>query len=510
MNVNHHRAHHPRHILRAMRAHFLPTRTQKVRYHRGMKPYFYASMLALVACTSAQSEPAPEASETPEAEASTPAIAELMPIVAGNTWTYKEVRHKGASMRLLGFANKPRTKTEIATITLAISAHPKRTDRFIATVTRNPTDGEPASVEQQVWQADGQVWMAGTLKRKPALIAKLPPSPVSWETVSCDVPILGIEGGTCAARAGGARGTTPGLQRAGGKDVSIGDAVQLIVGIATVGTIIPGNKDTWTTLEFGSFTHGDSTSNPAAVHEGPLVAAFRASPDPAGLPALMAQHGADLEDLATILKREARSAEARRQIVRAAAPSLDIPGRHTLLRLAMTEGPDPNLSTLAALIDTVPTPVPDPYRPFLVAEIDNFRHLDVAETVAKGNTPMLNAWLSSIDGGLEGDWLPALSAAAAAHPVTDAEARTALSVFTFDSGRLGGINAMLPHVPEEDRPRFACALIGTMQFDDNRLDAIAAHRGLLDRATLPERQALHATFTFKDGQEKAKALLNLP
>lgn len=170
------------------------------------------------------------------------------PLTEGDRWEWEVVRTSGAGARVMLISASPATSEVIETWELLIGK-PDAGGAHQATWTRTPRSGAPASTARFTLarHADGIVRFDAGNGPRPAFSFDPLPNPVSVEQQPCVAHVFGDVPGGCSLLPGGPLGIAPGPTRLvlnANDDHAARALVQWVVGIASAGTVIPGNRGT--------------------------------------------------------------------------------------------------------------------------------------------------------------------------------------------------------------------------------------------------------------------------
>ena len=447
---------------------------------------------------------APAASLPPEPTPSTPGT---LPLAEGHRWTYAEEVRRGAGLRVLGFATERATTERLGTRTLEIGPQDPRTGRFVATVTQQPAAGPAQSVSTEVWTDAKGTWTVDAAGRTvPALVVAPLPDPLSTETVACDVALLGVKGGRCAALPGGPRNTAPGLLGVVlADDSGLKPLGQVLVGVMTGGIFIPGNRTPVQVLELASFSPAPASGG-GPPSDDPFVAAVDAAgpfAKAARLQALVAAHRPGVEALAAALPslHDARTLSA---VLPEALQAVPAPDRHRLLRavLRRVRLPDNAVAVFLAGLPHLPPSLSADQRAALARAVPTRSGL--LWRLLEEEQPFLVAWLLAGEGGPDAALLATLPAEL---QPSAAERRAVLSLLQFDAGRQEALAALLARSPASDHPTVFVEAYSTLGFDPARVETLSAHGPLVATLPLEDRSRLLAQLGFDAGRAEALAAL---
>ena len=481
--------------------------------------------LCILGCTGLETVPEPEVSpsetvaalneHTPEPEAEPapaprPSTAPLLPLDVGHRWTYDITERKGAGIRILGFATEKPTTSTLAEWTFEITD--KQGERYTAKLTRSPTGDElPSTTEMTLWERDGQVWMDAGKGERLAMEAVVPPNPVSSERIRCVAHMLGGAVGSCAPVAGGPLGVEPGLDNGvvGGHVKEGADVAQFLVGIATVGIFIPGNKSTVQTAWRTEFRPGEGHASRFAATNDPLLAAFR--PDVGTrnpgerLVRAIEKHGAHPESVTAALTKVNRY-----DVVDAAVEVLPVckpEDRYPVVRVAIQHADQPALAALAKLRPGLDKEIPSDHAAALLALFEEPEQRDTADALIDGSSTLLLTVVGNVEGPFDSDVLEPLEEALEHHPVNASDVAPIARLCTFDDCRVKVGELMLPKLDSSEHAAVVVEVIDVLSFDDPKLELIRTHQELLTALPRGDRQDLVEGISFE--REEARELLGL-
>lgn len=452
-----------------------------------------------LACGGVDLAGAPEEAPGPDGAAPEPAYAPVpperpvFPLTVGDRYSWQVTRHTGAGLRVLFMATEPARDDVIATWELTVDrALPDA--RFAASLTRTATGAMPAKTELTLWtQPDGALWMLGPKGPELALELAVPPDPVATERVPCVAHFLDHLPGTCSPAPGGPLSVPPGpvsVVVSAEPDRGRGLA-QVLVGIATAGILIPGNKAATEIAELTAYV----TTRPATP--SPAVERFRGAPTPRTLEKVAP---ADREDAAAFVALAAPTDRA--EVARRSVGALPAADRPSILRVLLSTEPDPtaHLALVARLAPELGGPPTPARRDALVALLPEGDR-EAGAALLRGEWPVLRAALTHPD-----DPAAAVRAAAAAAPPSRAEA---LETLRRTPSPRPVLDALLPGLSHTDQLDLLTAACAAQSFDSER-QALLEGRGALLHANETELDALSAlldTFAFDDGRAAAATTL---
>lgn len=459
-------------------------------------------------------EAAPAAApDTPEPEAPAPVIRRpagpLVPLAVGHRWTYEITERKGAGIRIFGFATEKPTTTTLAEHTFEITG--RDGDRYTATLTRAPrSDALPSTTAMTLWEKEGQVWMDAGNGERLAIEASVPPAPVSSESVRCIAHMLGGAAGTCSPVWGGPLGTEPGLTAGvvGGHVKEGADVAQFLVGVATVGIFIPGNKSTVQRATLTEFRPAAGTQDEFAVVPVPLVATFSgdaksSNPGPRLVKAIE-KHGAEPESVAAAL-----TLVPSRNLIDAAVaalPLLEPVDRYPVSRVAIQRA-DNGLSGLARIRPHLDTEIPGDQAAGLLALFEDSGERETADAVLDGDSELLISVVAAVDGPFDSDVLEALESGLAETSPKARDVPAIARMCTFDDCRVKVVQQMQPRLPAQEHTAILLEVIPMLSFDDGKLTLIRDNQAALSALPRADREALADSVAFED--EQARELLGL-
>ncbi len=444
-------------------------------------------------------EPAPEpvpAAMPLDADAPPP-----FPLTAGDAWRWEVVRSTGAGTRVLLMTSEPARSDVIETWTLQLG-EPDADGRFPATFTRTPVgDGLPLSSAMKLWTGkDGVVRYDAGKGEQVALELTVPPNPVSVEHVPCTANLLGGYTGLCSPAPGGPLAIAPGPVRATIRADRDGAAaaVQLLVGIATVGTIIPGNRSSREVAGLVSF----ETTRPP-FPSAPAVEAFKRR---SSVGSLATTGALDRESAAAIVALAEPSDVP--TAVQRLAPRLAARDRWPLLRVAVQKAgdTDASLAVIARARDAAPLEETAIYLPSLLALLPP-DEADAATALVHGSWPLLDQVVKAAPA----DRLGILRAAAAARPPGSDEAAAVVRRISEarSADRIPAVEALVAHVDEATADRLMLDTLDDDGLFDARLELLARSDAWLARqARDPEAtRAMLQRFSFDDDRRAALRLV---
>jgi hypothetical protein len=508
--------------------------------------------------------PAPPASPPHPPAALPEAAGPTFPLTAGDAWRWEVVRSTGAGVRVLLMTSEPARTERIAVWELSIG-EPEASGRYPATFVRTPVgDGLPSTTAMTLFHAsDGSLRLDAGAGTKPALELTVPPNPVSVEHVPCVAHLLGGLTAVCSPAPGGPLAVAPGPVRVSVRQDRDGAAAvaQVLIGIATAGTIIPGNRSS---REVATLVEHKTTRPPAAT--SPEVAAFRARPSPS---ALRGDGPLDRETAAALIAlSDASEAPA---VIELLAPRLAERDRWPALRVATQKAADPDaqLAAIARAARAAPLTDRAEFLPSLLANLPE-AEASAATALVEGRWPLLTAVvlaapperaplvarrvdelkpsgdeakavLRRVDETRAADRLRTLETLLPALSTADADAlmletladdglfdrrfdllerQTAwverqaadpdragalLGSFTFDADRARALTLVLQAARPPDRPTLLRVGVQAMAFDDGRLAVLTEHAALVDAMSARDRNLAIAAFVFE--KQQARALL---
>lgn len=402
----------------------------------------------------------------------------VLPLAVGSRWDWVEEMRTGAGLRVFGQTQAPATTEALGRRSLEIVSRDEASGRFEARVTIAPVDGEMTEARYTVWNDAAGTWMLDAAGQPTlALVAEVPPDPLSVETLSCDMPLLHVKGGFCAARAGGPEGRAPGVLglrfSSGGSLKGLG---QVLVGVATLGTFIPGNRTPVHVMELERFEPGEGTPTPrprpspfvTAVERG---GAFLTVDDFAPI---VGAHTPELEELALGLMRISRADTVQALLPFALVSSLEQDRPQLLRALVRGRMGSDALGMLVAAKPFLPLPLSAAHEAALVDAMP--AHPTLVRALLTEDLPVVEAWLAAGEGDADADQLAA--ACAAGHP-DERQRQLMLSMLLFDKGRLTALKVFLEGAPAEDATSVFLQAYRTLGFDKGRLQAVDAHAALV-------------------------------
>lgn len=425
----------------------------------------------------------------------------ILPLAVGNTWTYEVRVRTGGGVRVLFRSSAPATNIKTQDWVFAITE--QREDAYFATFTRTPTDPEGLATTStmMLWEKDGQVWTDAGGERL-AIEALIPPGAVSSERVACVAHILDNLMGSCAPHPGGPLGTSPGLHDGliGAHGKPGASLAQIFVGIATVGTIIPGNKSSSERATLTSFTAGPD----AEIETTPskLLSAIRSgNRSPRQVAKLVTQHKATAEEVAAAITLFNQADD----VLVAVLPALAMEDRYPVLRTAIGQS-DNRITTLARASQAIENRTEGPQFDALLAAFSDQGSKDKATLILSGEAGLFVAMLSE-DSTFDDDVHEVLVRELPNHPVTVQGALPILGLFSFDDGRSGAIELLLTTLPEEERAGALLVWVPALTFDDAKIELMTAHVEALKTLSIEDRKKLVADSSFK--KDEVTALLGL-
>ncbi|MCO4747913.1 MAG: DUF4476 domain-containing protein [Proteobacteria bacterium] len=425
---------------------------------------------------------------------------EILPLAVGHTWVYELREKKGGGVRFLGMRQKSATNIKLADWTYAITA--KEGEQYLATLTIVPAEGLTTTAQMRLWERDGQVWTDAGQGERLAIEAIIPPNPVSSERIRCVAHMLGGVVGKCPPVSGGPKGVTPGLHEGiVGADVRQGAGLaQVLVGIATVGTLIPGNQSSYERLRLKQFTAGEGAEI-ASTESAFFSAVQSGGSSPSQLARHAQTHPPDAEGAAAVVAQ----AGSRDPAMAALLPHLSASDQHPVLRTALQHSSKPlvTMAHASGLLKSEPT---DDEWTGLLAPFGNDKDRGRARLVLSGGNPLFVAMLLA-DDTFDHDRISTLERELPAHPVTVEQAIPVLEVFSFDDGRSEAIELLLAGVPEEQRGAALLVWVPILGFDDAKIELMTRHLEALKALPADQRQLLVEDSSFK--KDEVRALLGL-
>jgi hypothetical protein len=429
-----------------------------------------------------------------------PTAPGTLPLAEGHRWTFVEEVRRGAGLRVLGFPTQRATTERLGTRTLEIGSQDPHTGRFVATVTQQPAAGPAQSVTTEVWTDAEGTWMVDEAGRTlPALVVAPLPDPLSIETVSCDMALLGVKGGRCAALPGGPRNTAPGLLGVVlADDSGLKPLGQVLVGVMTAGIFIPGNRSPVQVLELEAFS-------PAPASDDPFMAAVDAAgpfAEAGQIRVLLATHRPGVEALAAALL-PLRDPGTLAAVVPDALQAVPAADRHRLLRAVLRHRLDnDSVAVFLAGLPHLPRSLSASQRAALANAVPTRAAL--LWLLLDAEQPFLAAWLGAGEGRPDADLLSTLPAEL---QPSAAERRAVLSLLKFDNARRETLAAFVARLPPSEHPAVFLEVFGTLGFDAARVASLADHGPLVASLSLEDRSSLLAQLGFDAG--RAEALVTL-
>ncbi len=428
----------------------------------------------------------------------------MLPLSVGSEWSWRVVERRGGGPRIL-FLGSGGTTTPLEDWTFRIQG--VKDGVYSAELQRSPlAEGAlPSTTAMTLWTDNEGTWFDAGAGKKLAIEANVPPNPITSEKIRCVAHFLGGVGGHCHAKPGGPLDAPAGLVRGVvSQDPDNGAAVtQFLVGIATAGIFIPGNRKARVVAELQSYTPGA----PLTPVPAPLYAHWSSGSD---LAALASKHGADAESMGAIVAKASPRDTAkvavqaialvatadRAPVVRVSLASIG-PGRDRLQLIARTH---------ASLAELSPA---DLESVLLVLAGDDDR--EQAGRLLSGECPALVAAYDAVDGSFDDDWVAAAKGAIAAHPLNEASVKGLFEELSFGKAKQELLDAVLQQTDgEADKMLYLRAGLSSMSFDKDKLAVFTTHQEWLRAQPESKRSALVERFiTFDSKKAEANAILGL-
>ena len=443
------------------------------------------------------------------AEPSSP--ASMLPLSVGQSWSYTLRENKGAGFRLLGLATQKAESQVVDRWQMRITG--EEGGRFDAVLERTPPTGLPSTSPLTLWHDGGQVWMDVGRGRQPALTANPPPGALSTERVPCVGHMLGSVVGLCSPVPGGPRDAPAGLVSGLVYTEADGGAAltQVLVGIATMGVLIPGNRKAKVVARLDAYQPGD---HPPAQPSSPLWLAWHHAGAPtttaawATLEPLLADYPEDAEGVAAVV--DSLEGDHAVTVGIDALPRLEEARRAPVMRVIL-QGADDDTAALRALAEGRDAlgPVEPGIQETLIAKLGNTDDQQQARRLLSSPCQALRAALEAFRGPFDDAWVEAVTAAVAEHPPDAVSVEGMLAQPTFDGGRRDTLSAIFAVLPEDQHADVAVVAIGAMEFDSSRIETIETHLEVLGAAPQDVRRRMLEPVVFADNRKAAAALLGL-
>ncbi len=439
----------------------------------------------------------------------------MVPLAVGHRWQYQVLEHTAGAPRVVGQPVGDSGTAVVGSVSLEVVAQggAGASPRYQAVRVEQIQGEDSVETELSLWHQGGALWMDDGSGRALALEVVLPERVVSAEDVRCVAHYLGGAVGECPAMAGGVLQRAPGLddgvlfaeEGKAGKGI-----VRWVVGIATLGTLIPGNKTVTRSLALAEFRAGE----PLPVAPLPdLWAAWqgRALPDEeAELDLLLAKqitrHGADAESLGLIL---ASTLEPSRVV------TLTNQGLHWLpesergpvLRTALPrlQGSFPPLALLATWLPSLGA-LSEADQAAFATRVEGRLEVAQVQRMVSGDCPALVQTYRTAESDRE-PWVAAAREALATYPLNDETALGLLAGTTFYQPEI--LEVLLAAAPAGDHTELVLLAVGQADTDRRRLELLTPYAELLAVLPLARRQAVLEAFDFDSSRDEAAVLLGV-
>jgi len=427
----------------------------------------------------------------------------------GLTWTYEIREHTGSGPRFFFIPTEPARQDSLGTWTLRLGPATDQ-GRFSASLVRAPTEGLRSTSEFELWMEGDDLWLDDGAGARPAVVFSRPPNPVTTERVPCVANLLNGIHGRCAPAWGGPLNTAPGLQTGvvGTQTKEGAGAAQLLVGVATGGLIIPGNKSQQTLATLSRWEGGpEATVSPLYAAWG-QQRALKPEDVRAQVEELLQRHQVRLDvETASALVAVQQGAGARATalgLIDALSPASRLPLTRVMLQQQPTTAEA--WMGLSGALESLPSSLSPEHKASLLDKFAAGTDREVATALLDGRCPLSRAALQRAPSARPVDLVE--SARAAELVPSPDDPSCLLRMVVFDTSRRELLNVMLERADPALHPRLIEVSLSLFQFDRERLEVLREHRDSLRDLPAPQRERLVATLSFKGAT--ARAILDLP
>jgi len=374
-------------------------------------------------------------------------VATLFPLHAGQQWAF-DLTHARTSTALLLFFPTSRTEeTPLPPLTMAVGVPDAETGRFPVTLTRT-VDAAPVEERLELWSDGGQVWFEqGGAAVEAVTATGLGDRVVSTERVPCTLVFLGGLEGLCSPAPGGplARPVGPPLSATASESAQRQAAATMVMGAVTAGLVMPLPDRHQLIAELRTYVP------PSPPPDYPLYAAFIDGRAPGAnvsvreLRALLAEHAAEAESVAAVLRHGSRLPD--QEAVRVGLEALPREDRLAVVRalLRPQEARHHWNLTLVAVATQVGTPDSPRAVESTVAALGPSPTAEVGACLVEGTCPTLGASLAKLPDTREwNQQVPSLAA-----PGVSVETSRGVALLASVGAQEGYVHSLFSAIPRD-------------------------------------------------------------